>query len=88
MKSFFSSPISFSSFIAIAAVGMLLGHLAFPKEANAGGGIRWQYRCVEFNKRPTKHANDLGKQGWEMVGNVTYQKGPIPRATTCFKRRK
>jgi len=77
-----------ASWVAISALTFVVGVLLAERPAEAGPPRQWQYRCVEFTKSPSKPANDLGKRGWEMVGQVNYKKGIGQRSTTCFKRLK
>jgi hypothetical protein len=74
----------------IAAVGLVLGgivvgcaasqvagNLVAPR-AHADAAARWEYAC--FATDPTEKFNELGRQGWELVGW-----GGVP-PTWCFKR--
>ena len=77
-----------TSWAVIAVLSFAVGYLISERPAEAGTGTQWEYRCVAFKKSPTRPANDLGKRGWELVGQVRYAKNNGVKFSTCFKRQK
>jgi hypothetical protein len=65
--------------IAIGCAGsQVAGSYLVPKARADGTPTRWEYAC--FAAEPSAKFNDLGRQGWELVGW-----GDVP-PVWCFKR--
>jgi hypothetical protein len=71
--------------VGLGLAGVLVGCAASQmagglgtRKAHAEATTRWEYAC--FAADPGEKFNDLGRQGWELVGW-----GGVP-PTWCFKR--
>ena len=58
----------------------------------ADDGKKWEYRCIQLEITDIRnfqdHANELGEQGWEMVGGAGAANNFHTTQLWCFKREK